>query len=323
MSVSVIITSYNRENVIANAVRSAAAQTLMPKEIIVIDNVSQDKSIEVLNKLLVEIPNLKIFQNEKNLGYNYSLEKGVQIANGKYVAFLDSDDLWSETYLEKMIARLNQAKEIHDSVAFCAATKKDLSFETASDQRIKLAIRGKGLTNMSRIVVDREMLVTMLPHPALPTEMELKYLCQDDIFWFAMSQKFRFCLCGDATFLQGDTENSISKNLKIMAQGWEFFYLGKEGYYLELGLQDELLGHLRRVTFKYILARNLIKALRLEFKLFGMSTNLPKSRFYSLLKNLNILIFTHFATILWQRLPLYMKKTIRKLLKKDLRSPFS
>ena len=84
-----IITSYNRENVIANAVRSAAAQTLMPKEIIVIDNVSQDNSIEVLNTLLEEIPKLKIFQNKKNLGYNYSLVKGVQTANAKYVAFLD------------------------------------------------------------------------------------------------------------------------------------------------------------------------------------------------------------------------------------------
>ena len=323
MSVSVIITSYNRANIIANAVSSAATQTLKPKEIIVIDNVSKDNSMEVLNTLSEKIPNLKIFQNEKNLGYNYSLEKGVQLAQSKYVAFLDSDDLWGETYLENMISRLNQAQEINKSVAFCAATKKDLGFETASDQRIKLAIQGKGLTNMSRIVVDREMLLTMLPHPALPTEEELKYFCQDDIFWFAMTQKFRFCLCHDATIIQGNTKISLSKNLKIMAQAWELFYLGKESYYFELGLQEELLAHLRRVTFKYILAGNLIKAVQLEFKLFKMSPRPSGQRFYSLSKNVSILILTRLATIIWKGLPETSKIVTRKLLKNKLSSPFS
>ncbi|MBK0381799.1 glycosyltransferase family 2 protein [Pedobacter sp. SD-b] len=97
--VSVIITTLNRANVLKNAIDSALNQTYPHKEIIVIDDGSEDGTKLLLKSYLDKIK--PIFK--PNTGKSHSRNIGLGIAKGTIVATLDSDDVWYKDYLEKIV----------------------------------------------------------------------------------------------------------------------------------------------------------------------------------------------------------------------------
>jgi glycosyltransferase involved in cell wall biosynthesis len=107
--VSVIIPVYNGLSFIRKAVESVWQQTFQPSEIILVDDGSEDGSINVMNQLAEEslVP-CKLFQ-QSNKGPASSRNLAVKHASGTIIAFLDQDDLWHPTYLEKQIHNLQKA----------------------------------------------------------------------------------------------------------------------------------------------------------------------------------------------------------------------
>lgn len=111
--VSIVMPSYNTGRFIEATVRSVMAQTYKNWELIVVDDCSTDGTMDVLSKLChperndVESMDLAsrihIFQNEKNSGAAVSRNRAIREARGKYIAFLDSDDLWAPDKLEKQV----------------------------------------------------------------------------------------------------------------------------------------------------------------------------------------------------------------------------
>ncbi|OUL29732.1 glycosyl transferase [Nostoc sp. T09] len=99
--VSIIIASYNTENYISKAIDSALRQTLSNIEIIVVDDASNDSTLEVLKKFNDE--RLKILVNEKNLGVSGTRNRALKAAKGKWVAVLDSDDWYAPERLETLL----------------------------------------------------------------------------------------------------------------------------------------------------------------------------------------------------------------------------
>lgn len=105
--------SYNTGRFIAETVRSVLAQTYTDWELIIVDDCSTDNTMEVLASLChperneVESKDLtsriRVFQNDSNSGAAVSRNKALREARGKYIAFLDSDDLWVPDKLEKQI----------------------------------------------------------------------------------------------------------------------------------------------------------------------------------------------------------------------------
>ncbi len=86
--VSIIIPNYNGEAFIRNAVSSALSQTYNPVEVIVIDNGSTDKSIEIINS---HFPEVKVVHFPRNEGFAYAVNAGIKIAGGDFVALLNND----------------------------------------------------------------------------------------------------------------------------------------------------------------------------------------------------------------------------------------
>ncbi len=99
--VSVVIPSYNRANVLPRAVKSVLAQTYQDFEIIIIDDCSKDNTQEVVKNF--NDPRIRYIRHEINKGGNAARNTGIKAANGEFVAFLDSDDEWLPTKLEKQI----------------------------------------------------------------------------------------------------------------------------------------------------------------------------------------------------------------------------
>ena len=113
--VSVVMPAYRCAGTITAAIDSALAQEVS-LEVIVINDRSPDELTEVLS-VYREDPRVVIVTNEENMGAAKSRNRGVCLARGKYVAFLDSDDLWTPG---KLAAQL-QALEESGSVLCCTA----------------------------------------------------------------------------------------------------------------------------------------------------------------------------------------------------------
>lgn len=112
--VSVIITCFNGERWIANAIDSALAQTYRPLEIIVIDDGSTDGSRDLLRGY-EEHREIKLLFHPRNLGIPATKNAGVAQSSGRYVALLEQDDQWYETKLARQVAAM-EADPAHGMV---------------------------------------------------------------------------------------------------------------------------------------------------------------------------------------------------------------
>jgi glycosyltransferase involved in cell wall biosynthesis len=103
--VTVVIPVYNREKYVGIAIDSILSQTFSDFELLVIDDGSNDGSVEVV--LSYNDPRIRLMRNNTNLGVATSRNKGVQLARGEYLAFLDSDDWGYPERLAKQTAFLD------------------------------------------------------------------------------------------------------------------------------------------------------------------------------------------------------------------------
>lgn len=102
VEVSVITAAYNSAGVIERNIRSVAAQSLKPAEHIIIDDGSADETAAVVDGLRREFPHVRIIR-QQNGGAARARNAGIAVASGRFVAFLDSDDAWSEHKLAAQI----------------------------------------------------------------------------------------------------------------------------------------------------------------------------------------------------------------------------
>lgn len=112
--ISIVIPTYNRAFCIERAIRSVIKQTLTDWELIVIDNNSTDNTIEVINNFLDD--RISIAKIENNGIVAKSRNMGIKLANGNFVAFLDSDDWWVSKKLEIALRQLELGSDFvyHD-----------------------------------------------------------------------------------------------------------------------------------------------------------------------------------------------------------------
>jgi len=106
--VSVIVPVYNRAHLVAETVDSILLQTYRHLEIILINDGSSDNSLSVIKEYEKCFPEKVRVIDQKNQGQIVARNKGIKLARGKYIAFLDSDDLWLPDKLEHQIPLFNQ-----------------------------------------------------------------------------------------------------------------------------------------------------------------------------------------------------------------------
>ncbi|WOD45056.1 glycosyltransferase family 2 protein [Hwangdonia lutea] len=102
--VSIITPMYNSEVFISETINSVLCQTYKNWELILIDDCSNDKTLEVVENFIVKNPSIQLIKNSSNKGAAFSRNKGIQTAKGDYIAFLDADDLWKPNKLEIQLA---------------------------------------------------------------------------------------------------------------------------------------------------------------------------------------------------------------------------
>lgn len=128
---SIVIPMYNSENVIQRTIKSVIEQKLDDYEIIIIDDCSTDNSYKICNEYILKnnIKNVKIIKNDINHGGpSYSRNKGIEIAKGEYIIFLDSDDYYEKDTINKMLEQMKQQSLIITGIRYKYKNKEKLLF---------------------------------------------------------------------------------------------------------------------------------------------------------------------------------------------------
>ena len=105
--VSVVIPSYNRLHCLPRAIASVVAQSYRPIEIIIVDDGSTDGTAEWAAQVACPVP-FRFHPLERNMGAAAARNRGIELAQGTYVAFLDSDDVWHPEKLARQLAAIER-----------------------------------------------------------------------------------------------------------------------------------------------------------------------------------------------------------------------
>ena len=108
--ISIITPSYNCSSYIASTIQSVISQTFTDWEMIIIDDCSTDDSVQLIQSFVELDPRIKLIQLTQNSGAAVARNKGIELASGRFIAFLDSDDLWFPEKLDKQVRYMSENK---------------------------------------------------------------------------------------------------------------------------------------------------------------------------------------------------------------------
>lgn len=109
-TVSVIIPVFNSHLHISDTLQSVLDQTYKDIEIVVVDDCSSDNSVSIIKKYQENYSNIVLCMQSVNSGVAAARNKAIQLSRGRYIAFLDSDDLWKADKIEKQLKCLEQTE---------------------------------------------------------------------------------------------------------------------------------------------------------------------------------------------------------------------
>lgn len=109
--VSVLMTTYNREKYLAQAIESVLSSTYQNFELLVVDDQSKDRSLEIAQSYAAKDERVKAILNEKNLGDYPNRNKAASLAKGKYLKYVDADDYIYPTGLEVLVTGMEKFPE--------------------------------------------------------------------------------------------------------------------------------------------------------------------------------------------------------------------
>lgn len=99
--ISIVVPVYNAEKFLIDTLKTIEKQTYTNWELIFVDDCSTDNSVEIIKGAIKEKLKIKLFQLETNSGAAVARNTGINEAKGRYIAFIDADDIWNEEKLEK------------------------------------------------------------------------------------------------------------------------------------------------------------------------------------------------------------------------------
>lgn len=109
MKVSIVMATYNGENYLREQLDSFLSQTRMPEELIISDDNSDDRTLDIAKEFRQEASfDVKIFENKKNVGYVKNFEKAISKADGDIIFLSDQDDVWFKNKIERILEVFNR-----------------------------------------------------------------------------------------------------------------------------------------------------------------------------------------------------------------------
>lgn len=238
-TISVIIPTYNYGCFIADAIRSVVVQTHAPAEIIVVDDGSTDDTAAVVRQFS---DNVKYIHQE-NDGVCAARNRGVAASTGDLIAFLDADDTWEPTNLEKQSARFAADESI--GLVHCGMRE----FDNATGKTIRLYLdggeegvadnlliwEGPAIAGPGTVIVSRKAFDEV---GGFDTKMKVG---EDWDFCYRVARKFKVGFVAEPLVNYRSHDAAAHRNVHEMERGMSLFY--------EKAFADPTVAHLRRRAY--------------------------------------------------------------------------
>lgn len=215
--VSVIMPTYNCGRFISESIASIQAQTYQNWEIEIVDDCSTDNTQEIVEKMMDEDCRIHYYRLKKNSGAAVARTEAMKRAQGEYMAFCDSDDIWMPDKLEKQLKFMND-----NGYAFSCTSYEQIDEEGNSLNRIIKTVKK---TNYNRLLLDCPVgnstvvyNVEKMGKFAVPNIRKRN----DDALWLQMLKKEKYIWGFQEILMKYRIrKNSISSNkLKVIKYHW-------------------------------------------------------------------------------------------------------
>jgi len=242
--VSVVMPAFNAEQHLENAVNSVLTQTYRNLELIVVDDGSTDHTLSILKAISIHDSRLKIISQNNSGRPSIARNRGISIASGEYISFLDSDDLWEPSRVEKMVTGLDGHPEwvaaFHDLKLvdeFGARLGKtylaDVSFLTNASQWMKKVdnnwfnLNSRFYVYMSLYYAAAHTQSILIARSRLPAEIlnfnQNYIICEDTDLWIRVAMSGRLGFLNEVLSSYRQLNTSITRNKVLFAnQSAEF-----------------------------------------------------------------------------------------------------
>jgi teichuronic acid biosynthesis glycosyltransferase TuaG len=179
--VSVIIPYYKKKKYIELAVNSVIQQTYKNFELIIVYDDENKEDLNFLKNLIKNDKRVKLIINKKNLGAGRSRNKGIKFSQGKLIAFLDSDDLWTRNKLKKQIffMKKNLVDISHTSYHIINSDNKIIGSRRAKDMNYKLLLSSCDI-GLSTVIMKKEIITNKIKFANINTK-------EDYVLWLKIT----------------------------------------------------------------------------------------------------------------------------------------
>lgn len=269
--VSIITPVYNGAEFLNRSIKSVLAQTYDKWELILIDDGSVDKSVQVIEKYLTDV-RIKLLKNVQNSGISATRNRGVKDSKGEFIALLDQDDEW---FPEKLTRQVNQLKELDESygliysnteVRFENGTiierKKDLVPKPDVQSNLELMLLGNRIA--SPTVLIRKSVIDEIGS----FDESILWGGDDYDLWIRIAQKYRFFYQEEVLCIRYEHQKNYSVDKKrMMSKTIELGEKYVELYGLDADFSRKLkANHLYRYGIESIKGKNIREGLKYILK---------------------------------------------------------
>ncbi len=205
--VSVIIPYFRKKNYIKSTIKSILNQSYKNFEILIIYDDFIKKDLIYLKKIKKLDPRIKIIINKKNLGAGLSRNKGIKQARGKYIAFIDADDLWRKEKLKTQLnfMKKNNYKVSHTNYHIIDNKKHKIGFRIAKNLEYDDLLKSCDV-GLSTVMMKKEILKN-----DLFTNLNTK---EDYLLWLKISKKnYKFYSLNKSLTYWRSLNNSLSSSI--------------------------------------------------------------------------------------------------------------
>lgn len=218
--VSIVMPMFNSESYVKSSVQSIILQTFSNWELMLVDDCSKDASMRIAEELAESDSRIKLISLDENSGAAVARNAGILAASGRYIAFLDSDDLWAETKLQKQIEFMKRedcalSYTWYECVDECGARSG------------KVLCPPKKLTYKEMLKSNQIGCLTAMYDTAKVGKvlMPLIRKRQDYGLWLRILKQveFAYCLSESLAFYRQRTGSISSNKLEMMKHNWSLY----------------------------------------------------------------------------------------------------
>ena len=235
--VTVIIPYYKKKKFIKDAIQSVINQSYKSLKVILIYDDEDQTDLQYINKLKLLDKRISIIINRKNLGAGFSRNKGINNSKGKYIAFIDADDIWKKNKLALQIEYMKKKNILISHTSYSIINEKNtkiIGTRIARDfYNIQDLLKSCDI-GLSTVLLDRKIFsVNSIRFPKMKTK-------EDFVLWLMIlkSNKSIYALNKNLTLWRKSKNSLSSSNIQKITDGFMIYYkfmnynLIKSLYYL-------------------------------------------------------------------------------------------